>query len=316
MPWEEIADPFVILAPERSNGSILCAMLGQHPEMCALLETRLFARGEMEQWIHDFGGGAASHGLLRSVAEIVFGRQSEQSINQARKWLLKRANRSTIDVFSELAAIVHPLFVVERTPIVTYRPEHMCRVRRHFPDAKFLHLIVHPVEYAHSLNEYFQECFGAAPERTCKLLSNSESIFFDLVDMSSGEPRLDPSRSWRRRHISILKFLASIPTERQTRIRLEDLRCNPRQSLRQVVEWLGLRSDFEALESMLDPKESTPASFGSEAARFGSDTGSLREPRLQALSKRANEAGELERHASPIQLTPEVEDLARYLGYS
>src|SRR5580704_17473204 len=104
MAGDDYISPLVILAPEKSRGTTVCRMLGRHPEMCALVDTRLFARNEMHEWMEAFETGKSSRGLVRCVAEVVFDGDSKQSIQKARRWLLKRFNRSTIDVFTELAA--------------------------------------------------------------------------------------------------------------------------------------------------------------------------------------------------------------------
>src|SRR5438105_3191953 len=71
---DEMADPLFILAPPRSFSSVLCAMLGQHPQMHGLPETHLFVDETIERW-----WGRSSHakypmadGLLRSVAQLCF----------------------------------------------------------------------------------------------------------------------------------------------------------------------------------------------------------------------------------------------------
>lgn len=291
MAGDDYISPLVILAPEKSRGSLLCRMLGQHPEMCALLDTRLFARNEMHEWIGAFEGGPLSQGLVRVVAELIFDGKSKHAMKQAQRWLRRRAARSTIDVFTELASLFYPLLIVERTAMITHRSEHMCRVKRHYPEAKFLHVVLNPGQSARSLIECFAECLREKPKRARMAVIDPESVFFDLFDFSTGEPVLQPYRPWYRHHCEILKFLATIPKERQLMLRAEDLVAEPESRLKVIVEWLGLRSDSSALKSMVLPQHSRLAAY------------SVYDPRPQLPS---------EWSANP---PTEVEELARRFGY-
>lgn len=291
MAGDDYISPLVILAPEKSRGSLVCKMLGQHPEMCPLLDTRLFARNEMYEWMDAFKDDWSSHGLVQCVAEFVFDGKSEHSLKQARCWLQQRVNRSTIDIFSELADLLYPLLIVERTAMITHRSQHMCRVKRHYPEARFLHVVLHPARSARSLVESFGKCFGEKATCTWREVIDPESVFCDLVDVSTQEPVLQPYKPWYQRHCEILKFLANIPKERQMMLRAEDLIAKPEPSLKAIVEWLGLRNDSIALKSMMQ----------SQHDRFATDSAS--DPRPQPPPKWF------------VSRPTEVEKLARRFGY-
>jgi hypothetical protein len=307
MPWNEFVHPLLILAPEKTGGTLLCAMLGQHPEMYGLMETRLFTRNEMYEWLHDFAHGNAADGLLRTVAEVIFGDQSGKSIGLARNWVRERANRSTVDVFSELVAFVHPLLVVERTPMIVYRSEHLHRVRRQFHEMKFLHLVVHPACHARRIVACFEQQCSVRPTRTYRALDDPESIFFRLVEPREGTPAYASHAPWLRTHTSIAKFLAKIPAERQMRMRIEDLLAQPRSLMETVARWLGLRTDEEAVESMLCPEQWPFASSGPRIAPSGGDLQFLANPHLLSGPDCEGEA---------VSLPLEAVELAQSFGYS
>src|ERR1700733_3323700 len=89
--------PIFVLAPARSYSSVISMMLGQHPDLVGLPELKLFAYptvGELEASLPHFwierGVMHRSPGLVRTVAEFVFGDQSVGSLNQARNWLEER----------------------------------------------------------------------------------------------------------------------------------------------------------------------------------------------------------------------------------
>jgi sulfotransferase family protein len=312
-----IGDPLVILAPGRCFSSVVCAMLGQHPQMFGLLETQLFTRDNMNDWWEDFGSNIHSHGILRCVAEIVFGEQSPRTINQAKRWLWTRRNSNTGDVFCELAEQTYPLIMVDKSPMVTYRAEHMQRTRALFPRAKFLHLVRHPVGYGRSLLKFFQRRAPLRhPNQTAALLRNPESIFFGLLDDNAYSQTLDPQMPWYIRQSSVLDFASTLLADQYLLARGEDLLEDPAAELSRILEWLGLRSDSEAIERMMHPEKSPFACVGPWNARFGGDPGFFQNPVLRPI--RAEE----ESLENPMPwgkdgagFKDEVKELARRFGY-
>src|SRR5215471_9146479 len=80
-----INGPLFILAPPRSFTSVVCAMLGQHPQMYGLPELHLFAAETVRDRTRlaeqkDFN---IHHGLLRVIAQLYFGEQSEVTVRAA-----------------------------------------------------------------------------------------------------------------------------------------------------------------------------------------------------------------------------------------
>src|SRR6516165_4971117 len=149
------ADPVFVLAPPCTFSWAVCAMLGQHPQMYGLPELHLFTAETMAGWL-DLSAGesyAMDHGLLRAVAEIYFGAQTEQTITRARGWLRRRAHFTTGFLLETLADRVRPLIPVEKSPSVVYRLEFLQRAFAMFPQARFLHLLSHPRTYGESVME-------------------------------------------------------------------------------------------------------------------------------------------------------------------
>ena len=199
--------PIILLAPGRCFSSLICAMLGQHPQLYALLETQLLVRESMEEWLNDFGTGIHSHGLLRAVSEIIFGGQTSVEIRRASRWLERRQKVKTSEVLCELTHELGPLRLVEKSPMLTYRPEHMKRAAKLFPNAHFIHLTRHPVGYGTSLLEFFR---NRAPldnrRRVVNMLADRESIFYGLFDQDADPPAFDPQNAWHLRHSEVKTF--------------------------------------------------------------------------------------------------------------
>ncbi len=309
--------PVFLLAPGRCFSSLACAMLGQHPEMYGLPETQLMVRDTLNEWWNDFGGGIHSHGLLRSVAEIVFGGQSFQNVQRAEAWLWQRRSLATHVVLSKLAAFVYPLTLVEKTPMVSYRSEHMHRILESFPNARFIHLVRHPIGYGESLIEFFRD---RAPWRDAarvkNLIKDDESIFFRMFEEARDRVVPDPAEAWFIRQTEVLSFLRHVPDSQRFRIRGEDLISDPGKVLRRLCDWLCLRWDEMTLEEMQRPERWPFACFGPPNARHGGDPKFLRNPRLRG---RRNPPASLE---SPVpwrndgtRLPPHVQELAKFFDY-
>lgn len=281
------AAPLFLLAPGRCFSSLICAMLGQHPQLYALPETQLLVRDTMGEWLRDFGWGIHSHGLVRAIAEVIFGGQTAGNVRRARSWLEQRKRASTADVLFELMAQLRPLLLVEKTPMLTYRPSHMERARQLFPDARFLHVVRHPAGYGRSLLEYFRHRAPLDyPRRVADMLANRESIFFKLFDPKLDPPDFDPQHAWLLRHDEVTTFTASLQLGTCLLVRAEELLANPIEGLREVCDWLDLDNDPEAINEMLHPERAPFGCFGPPGARFGADPKFLAKPVLRSQRER------------------------------
>jgi sulfotransferase family protein len=309
--------PVFLLAPGRCFSSLVSSMLGQHPQLYAVLETQLLTRDWMEDWLADFGEGIHAHGTLRAIAEIMFGAQTDATIRKAWRWLDERRDATTGEVLTELAEALTPLVLVEKTPMLTYRPEHMARAARMFPHARFIHLVRHPAGYGMSLLEFFRQ---RAPlrdrRRIAALLANPESIFYKLLDRRTNPPRFDPQHAWCQRQADVLAFTSSLPASRTLRVRAEDLLATPEQNLKLICSWLDLPTNARALDDMLRPERSPFACLGPWSARFGADPNFLANPSLRLRDEQIpplsasmpwSRAGE--------SFSNEVRALADQLGY-
>jgi hypothetical protein len=276
-----IKQPLIILAPGRCYSTALCAMLAQHPQFYGLMETQLFAREALNAWFEDFGANVHSHGLLRTVAQMLFGEQSPKSIKQARNWLLKRVERDTTSIFLELTSTVYPLIPIDNSPMVSYEIKHMERALESFPEAHFLHLTRNPVAYGNSLLKLFRASttFRQA-NQSAALLRNPESIYYGLIEENSDSPTLDPQHAWFLRHSTISSFTSMLPPSQHLRIRIEDLLTEPSTTLRTIATWMGVRVDPLSIEKMLHPERWPFACMGPWNARLGGDPEFLRNPEL------------------------------------
>jgi hypothetical protein len=335
---DEIADPLFILAVPRSFSSVVGAVLGQHPQMHGLPETHLFGDETIELW---WGRCVQetfqmAHGLLRAVAQLCFREQTENSVKLAAGWLSRRSSFTSGMIFEELARKVYPSILVDKSPSIVYSLESMRRAHRFFPQARFIHLVRHPRGHGESVLSYACELakpkyrlpsIDAIPALARRAMSGPVPQWIgDLASFPYSSPNqasdsqatseVDPQRGWYVLNMNIVMFLKSIPRSQWITVRGEDLLNDPDRGLRQIVSWMGLRVDSEAIEEMKHPERSPYACFGPPGARFGNDIFFLQSPALRpARAKLQSLEGPLSWRGDGQGFLPEVKELAHYLGY-
>jgi hypothetical protein len=303
-----MAAPIFLLAPPRSYTSLVNAMLGQHPQAFGLPELCLFNvdvlvdlwRGSNTEISEN--GPLVRHGLLRAVAEIYCGEQRANSINMALAWASVREQRDTGEVYREITERIHPLVAVEKSPSYTMSVHRMRAMQRAFPEARFVHLVRHPVAQCKSLMAINDGAFALKVEG------------FELTEDYA---LLEPQVAWHDINMNILDFLDEVPADQQIRLRGEDVMAEPQKYLAQIARWAGLRDDEQAVDAMMHPERSPFACFGPIGALFGNDPNFLagptfrpHKPKVPPLNKpvpwRIDGRG----------LYPEVIELAQEFGYA
>ena len=311
----EPAAPLIILCPARSFSSVICAMLGQHPQMYGFPELRLFTAdtvdGLLRRWQEKkgfldelcgqlFGSPAAecSTGLLRALAELHYGGQTAETIGQAVAWLHARRDWSTRQLFDSLLEAIRPRTGGEKTPETAMYPTCMARAHTVNPRARFLHLTRHPVTAQRSMQVHWG--------RRMQKVRPGWWTGCELAQVCA--------RAWCLTHQAILDFTGALPPGQTMRVRGEDLLQEPDIYLPQVAAWLGLRTDAEAVEAMKHPERSAYAGLGPTLAWLGNDPKFLHAPRRRPCELPRALEHPPEWGVHPWLLLTTLE-LARRLGY-
>ena len=292
--------PLFILSPPRSFSSVVCGILGQHPQCYGLPELHMFFADDLGGVLKGtFRGSMVVDGLLRTFAQLHDGEQTEISIVRARQWAVARSSWPIRKVFDHIQELVGPRMLVEKSPATTYSCESMYRLMRNFPKANLLHLTRHP---------------RSTGESTVSLRSQ----FKGLDRITRGRPKLDPERIWRVSHSVAVTVTADLPLGQCMRLKGEALLPNLDVYLPQICEWLGIRTDGEAIESMMHPENSPYAKPGPRGAEFGNDPNFLEHPALDrdrlTKLKEPRLDGELAWRPGET-FAPETRRLAKQFGY-
>ena len=315
-------DPVIILAAPHSFTSVVCAMLGQHPQMFGLPEVHLFVAETMRERVRTCAstlpGPHHQNGLLRVVAQLFAGEQTVHTIAQAQRWVNARADRTCVSVFRELAEKVSPRMLVEKSPTTTMHSEYLQRVRRAFPNAKFIHLLRHPRSHGES-NMRKRRSLALDRGKPWRAFRQNIAIPGPMAAAAARRSRVFAYiRGWYTWNMNIITFLDGLPEGQKMRVRGEDLLSEPDPYLRKIAEWLGLRTDEEAIEAMKHPERSPYACIGPANAPFGNNGAFLQAPALRRYSpaKGLQLEGVLSRREDGGELSPEVKKLAREFGYT
>jgi hypothetical protein len=240
-------------------------MIGQNPQLAGLPELKLFLYrtvGELEaslpaSW-RDRGVTHRSPGLVRAVAELIFGDQSAGSVIDAQAWLQERAHWSGADVLDVLQAHILPRTVVEKSPENVTTPTAFRRLSTAYPMARYLHLTRHPASTLHSMLEHWRRTMLEEPP---------EDLQVSCV------------ASWLDVNQRILRF-GALNGDCYLRIRAEDVLNEPAAQLRSIASALGVRADDDAVAAMSHPESSPFARLGPRCTGVtgGSDPEFLRSP--------------------------------------
>lgn len=193
-----VRQPLFILCPGRSFSSVVCMSIGQHPDLYGLPEIYLGIVDTLDEWLRLPARPGRKHmnqGLLRVVAELHHGEQTEETVRQARSWLRQRRQWTTTRMFHYLAELVAPRQLVDKSP-TQGKPENLARLHRMFPRAYFLHLTRHPRSTGNSFYRI----------KSAKALLQGHPDLNRLAEMIEDH--------WIMIHSNIMDFTASLPPGR------------------------------------------------------------------------------------------------------
>jgi len=300
---QERADyrPLFILCPGRSFSSVVCGMLGQHPDLCGLPETNFFVADTVGGVFQRFAGPGdrhRTHGLARAIAQLHDGEQTETTVERAWRWLRDRSPMTVLELAWHVAALAGNRQLVEKSPSNCAEPANLTRLHQTFPAARFLHLTRHPRSTGKSL-------YQARQEQRARRLRTTTAPSADRIE-----------ENWLKVHGHIVRFTERLPVGQSIRLQGERLLADPDRYLRQIAAWLGIRADPEAIEAMKHPEHSPFACVGPANARGGNNRKYLEDPHLRTgPPPTINLADPLEWMPDGSGFSPATVALARCFGY-
>ncbi|MGV6849700.1 MAG: sulfotransferase [Marinibacterium sp.] len=294
-----------VLAPGRSFTSVVCAMLGEHPDLFGLPETNLTMADTIGQWMMDTGGWrrmVLRPGLLRTIAYLETGEETTATVLQAEAWLRDNADMPTRALYQMLRNSVAPRGLVEKSPTSIHAVEYINRLMDLAPDSYFLHLTRHP--YSNIKSIYKAEWYKNV----------LESGFEESYDYRQIPPVFDPQFYWLESHKRILNFKQRVAPEKWLQMRGEDLLENPDTTLAEICRWLGIDDSADAIGDMKHPERSPFAHMGPMGG--GNDPNFLENPALRPYTAPPCPLhGALPWREDGAEFAPQVQAMARDFGY-
>lgn len=304
IPPKQDVPPIFILGSPRSFTSLICAMLGQHPAAYGLPELNLFATDTLRELVERMSGYRQInlHGLLRVAAELSCGEQSLPAIDSAKRWVFRRLDRSTAEIYWEISEKIKPLRPIDKSPLYTLHMTSLLRIHEAYPDAYYIHLIRHPATQGRSI---------------MNVAGGAMAILTNSIDYTTRPPTIDPQIQWFQVQRNILRFLEKIPEERKVRLRGEDILNDLRGQLSVLCERIGLPVYPAAIEAMMHPEDSPYAQLGPVGAHLGNDVNFLRSPQVRiGRIETGSLDGPLSWRSDGGGFKEAVKELARSFGYS
>lgn len=295
--------PVYLLSAPFSGASVLAGMLGQHPALYAVPELNLFLAdtvGELLD-IFDMGQGGHSHGLLRALAQLDHGGQTDEGITKARAWLDARRSAAVGEVLQHLVALVAPKRLVVPDAESALRPMDLQRLAAATPRIECIHLLRHPWSQGVLLHA-----------------SSQGKLFVpqDYKDHSSRPPLLDPQICWLRAEHN----LQALFTQRPPLLHLcgEMLDEDFEAAARQLCEALGGSADAASRAAMRDADRWRFAGHGPRSAPYGLEPEALETFTAATLDLAAATSltAALPWRPDGKCFAPEVQARARACGYS
>jgi hypothetical protein len=295
--------PLFIVAPPGRSASLLAAMLGAHPQAQDLPDLNLFLATNLDelQQIAALSDGLSAHGLWRAIAQFGFGNQSEEAVTAAQHWLRRRADWSGGALLRALSVQLAPRMLVTPETAIGWRIKDLERFQREQADARVLHLVEHPRAYCRERVAALKGRLFIAP---------------DFKDYQANPPALDPQLAWFRVHSNLRAGFAAWPETQYLQLSFEAVATRPEQTLRGLMDWLGLPASDAAIATMQNPELGAFAGFGPASARLGYEEAFLRAPRFEGrigVSERLE--GPLDWREEGIGFATEVKALAGEFGY-
>jgi hypothetical protein len=299
---DNFPQPVFILAPPRSFTSVICGVIGQHPQLLGSPELNLFRASTMRKFN---SVGRLHMGMHRFVAQIYAGEQTIETIEMAQHWLTARQDRTTAEVHRELCVKIAPRVLVQKSPRYMRRLSYMEGILEAFPRARFIHLLRHP--------RGMSESYMKMHDTTVQLLAAAEC---GAIDRSGPQPMADPQILWHDYNLRILRFQAMVAPERWLRVCGEEFLADLDNQLCRLCEWLGISTETEAIAAMKRPEESPFANFGPLNALVGNDPNFLRDPYLRPYKRRPESLeGALSWRSDGVTFHPRVIEMAHEFGY-
>jgi acyl-CoA synthetase (AMP-forming)/AMP-acid ligase II/NAD(P)-dependent dehydrogenase (short-subunit alcohol dehydrogenase family) len=224
-----------VFAPPRSGTTLLRVILGGHPQLFAPPELYLLSFDTMAARAATFSNQQRfwREGSVRALMQIN-GLSTEEADLMLREF--EEQQLSTKEFYRLLQQWLGDRILVDKTPTYSLDLEVLRRAESDFEDPLYIHLVRHPYGTIRSFDES----------------SLDQLLYAYMPSLHTGEQdfsRLQLAElTWLLCHQNILDALRRVSAERQIRVRFEDLVREPRHTVENICQFLGLPLHPEMLQ--------------------------------------------------------------------
>jgi LPS sulfotransferase NodH len=190
---------FLLSAP-RSGSTLLRRMLGCHPDVYAPMELHLMSYQDFSQRSQELSDEDHAHLLEGTIVARQEVRGMTRAISMAIDQMYARDRRPVSQFFKELDPYIQTKVLVDKTPTYAFSLSTLERIKKVFPDAKFIHLTRRPNAVIKSMIDSdlgqiirFMQTSGIQPNRFAEALwcLCEQNIRAALKDVGAHAIRVD-----------------------------------------------------------------------------------------------------------------------------
>ncbi|HEV2762798.1 MAG TPA: sulfotransferase, partial [Pyrinomonadaceae bacterium] len=238
-----------ILSPPRSGTTLLRVMLGGHPALFAPPELELLGFDTLEERRAAFEGANAFwlEGTMRALMEL-----KDCDAAEAKRLMREFEGQglSTREFYARMQEWLGDRLLVDKTPSYTLDPGVLRRAESDFEEARYIHLLRHPLGMINSFEE-----------------ARLDQIFFRYEHPFSRRELAE--LIWVISHRNVEEFLRGVPARRQHRVRFEELVSEPERVMRGVCDFLGLEFERGMVEPYREKKRRMSDGLHAESRMLG-----------------------------------------------
>ena len=237
---------FLLSAP-RSGSTLLRKMIGCHPDVYAPMELHLMSYINFKQRREELGNQEHRHLLEGTIVARQEVRGMKRSISEAVEEMYVRDERSVCQFYREIDQHLSEKVLVDKTPTYAFSSNTLERIKRTFPQAKFIHLT-------------------RTPNAVIKSMIDSELGQLIRFQKTSGiKPNRFAEALWCLCERNIRNALKDA-NDRTMNINYEALVTDPESTMKKLHEFLGITESTE-----FDPYSNQSENSQEQVSNFAGD---------------------------------------------
>lgn len=216
---------FLLSAP-RSGSTLLRRMLNCHQDIYAPMELHLMSYQDFAQRREMLKDGHHEHLLQGTIVARQEIRGMTATVSKAVETMYAKDQRSVTQFFTEIDPYMKQKVLIDKTPTYCFSLPTLQRLKKTFPEAKFIHLT-------------------RCPNAVIKSLIDSNLVeIMDFFKRSTLKQSQLPEALWCLCEKNIYDALADVQ-HRTKKVNYEELVTSPEETMSQLHEFLGLEVSLD-----------------------------------------------------------------------